>query len=70
MRKVLLLIAFTPTLAAAIQILRLVAANAGFRIGQDDRFGSGRDIRFRKSALCSWKLLGAAHARNLQFQPV
>jgi hypothetical protein len=26
MRKVLLLIAFTPTLAAAIQILRLVAA--------------------------------------------
>jgi hypothetical protein len=53
MRKVLLLIAFTPTLAAAIQILRLVAANAGFRIGRDDRFGSfatetrcPRDVRF------------------------
>jgi hypothetical protein len=30
----------------------------------------GRDIRFRKSALYSSKLLGAAHARNLQFQPV
>jgi hypothetical protein len=37
MRKVLLLIAFTPTLAAAIQILRLVAANAGFRIGRHVR---------------------------------
>jgi hypothetical protein len=40
MRKVVLLIAFTPTLAAAIQIPRLVAANAGFHIGRIDRFGS------------------------------